>query len=181
MGLKYKSQKLINRLTFGLSEMGSGFTYSDIWYNLKYGFKNLKSFFWVVWRYRPWDYTYNLLLLKRGLEIYLKSPNNEIDEDRIPKENRIKRVIQIIDNLDKSPYVEMAEQELGKICTKGFNFVELSEKGDDGGNLYTMVSKSTPEMQEHNSLVYKRSYEIENEEWDELFDIIKSDGRGWWI
>ena len=178
--MNYKTQKIINKLTFGLSEMGAGFTLSDIWYNFKYGFKNLRRFFWIVWKYRGWDYSYNLLLLKRGLEVYLTFPNYEVDEDRIPKENDIKRAIQIINNIDKHPYITMSEKELGEIVNVGMNFKELEDKDENGDNFYEWVDDRTQEEKDHSSKVHKRADEIEKNEWNELFNMMRDKAQGWW-
>jgi len=178
--MNYDTQKIINKLTFGLSEMGAGFTLSDIWYNFKYGIKNLRRFFWVIWKYRGWDYTYNLLLLKRGLEVYLTFPNYEVDKGRIPKENDIKRVIQIIENLYKSPYLSFAEKELGEIVFGGMDFKELKEKDDKGEKLYEWVDGRTKKEKKHSDKVFKRSEELEQNEWNELFDTMKNKAQGWW-
>ncbi len=178
--MNYKLQKIINKMTFGLSEMGPGFTFRDIWYNFKYGMKNLIRFFKVVWNYRGFDFQYNLDLLKRGLEVYLTYPNMEIDEDRIPKENDIKRVIQLIENLEKSDYIPIAEKELGEMEPYDIEFKKVDMLDDDGENLFEMVDNQSKEGKEHSRKVYKRSEEIEQSEWNELFDLIKKNGQRWW-
>jgi len=160
--------------------MGPGFSMRDIWYNFKYGIKNLKRFFWVVWKYRGFDFQYNLDLLKRGLEVYLTMKNYEIDEDRIPKENDIKRVIEIIERREKSDYISEAEKELGEIEPYDIEFKEITDKDIDGENLYEMVDNQSKEGKEHSKKIYKRSDEIEQSEWNELFDLIKKNGQGWW-
>ena len=182
--MNYNTQKILNKLTFGLTEMGAGFSLSDVWYNLMYGLKNLKRFFWIVWRYRAWDYTYNLQLLKRGLEVYLTFPNYEIDKDRIPKENDIKRSIEIINNLssDEMPYIHMAEKELGEMkhYDKSFEFREIEKKDENGDAFSEMIDLRDKVDQDHAHDIYRRADDIEGEEWDELFDLMKSKGRGWW-
>ena len=181
--MNYKTQKILNKLTFGLTEMGAGFSLSDIWYNLNFGLKNLKRFFWVVWKYRGWDYTHNLQLLKRGLEVYLTFPNMEIDEGRIPKETDIKRSIEIINNLtDELVYIDMAEEELGEMkeYNKSFEFKELDDRDDDNEPLYEMVDLRDEVDQDHAHDVYMGSHEIQQEEWNELFNLMRDKGQGWW-
>ncbi len=131
-----------------------------------------------------WDYHYTLMMLKRSLIIMregLETKGNEIYEHRKPKIEKISRVIQIIENFESSNHITMAESELGDL--KSSNFLEETE-----------------EESQHNSVVFKRSRELEIAEWDELWDIIKgksmddflsgkltyeewfdgSDMRGWW-
>ena len=63
------------------------------------GMSNLFKFFPVVWRFRPWDYSFNLDLLLRSLK-YTHSCIDigvEVDETRIPKVEAIDRVVVLID------------------------------------------------------------------------------------
>ncbi len=80
--------------------------------------ENLWYFRKELWRFRSWDYTFNLSLLARSLE---KSANtlefhgNEIEETRMKKVAKMKRVIEIIRTLDESSYISLAEKELGEL------------------------------------------------------------------
>jgi len=174
-----KLQKIINKITFGLTEMGPDFNLGDIWYNLKYGAKNLHRFFWVIWKWRGWDYTYNLNLLARGLEVYLKQPNNEVDETRIPKENDIKRVIELIKHRNESDYITMAEEELEmQLSMVDFDFIPCSIKGQE--DMFEMMDKRTDVQKENDKIIFDMAETIEQREWKELFMLIEKGGQGWW-
>lgn len=143
--------------------------YETIRYNIPNFFKNLWFFRKEIYEYRRWDYHYSLLMLKRsleGLEICIRTKGNEIDETRLPKIEKIQRVIQLIDNNINQKYYDMAEEIHGEI--KGGLFNE------------------TEEEQEHNRKIFNYVHELEIKEWDELWSIIKgnddkgSDMRGWW-
>jgi hypothetical protein len=114
-----------------------------------------------LWIFRSWDYTFNLSIFARSLE---KSVNtlefhgNEIEETRMKKVVKMKRVIEIIRNLDESNYITMAERELGELKNVGGWF-------DD--------KEDTPEEEEHNRKVYNRSNELEKQEYNELWAILK--------
>lgn len=69
----------------------------------------------------------------------------------------MKRVIQIIKNMSESNYISMAEAELGELKNKEFWF----EKDD------------TPEEEEHNKKVFDRSTELEKQDFEELWKILK--------
>jgi gas vesicle protein len=108
-------------------------------------------------------------MLKRsleGLEICIRTKGNEIDETRLPKIEKIQRVIQLIDNNINQKYYDMAEEVHGEIQGEFLN--------------------ETEEEQEHNRKVFNYVHELEMKEWDELWSIIKgnddkgSDMRGWW-
>lgn len=74
--------------------------------NLKYGLKNLRIFFKVIWNFRPWDYVYTLELFQAGLIELMKclENGNEIDETRLPKIKNLRRTIDILDNIIKDKY-----------------------------------------------------------------------------
>lgn len=175
--MNYEIQRFINRISFGLTETGSGFTIKDIWYNFKYGIKNLYRFFWVVWRWRGWDFSYNLNLFARGLEEYLKMPNYEIDEHRIPKEQDIKKVIEYIKNYNDTNYIELAEEQLKKETTKG-KIMEFKEI--EGTEYFEMIDKRTSEQIENDTEIYNLADKIEQDQWEEMCEIIKKNGKSWW-
>lgn len=180
--MNYKSQKIINKLTFGLTEMCPGCTLSDIWYNFKNGISNLKTFFWTIWKWRSWDFQYNLEVLGKTIEVYLEksqySPAMEIDESRIPKETKMKRVLVIIKNIKEDDYLNAAETELGiKYPFKDIDFKEVEIHGQP---MFEMIDNHTDEENEIIKKLITRSNEIQMDEWNELWDIIKSDAQGWW-
>ena len=73
--------------------------YRFLRYDISHGIGNLVRFFPVVWKFRPWDYSFNLKLLLRSLK-YTHScmdTGMEVDETRIPKVEVIDRVTILID------------------------------------------------------------------------------------
>lgn len=124
-------------------------------------FENIWYFRKELWIFRSWDYTFNLMMLSRSLE---KTSNTlefhgyEIDETRLKKVAKIKRVIEIIRSLDESNYIKRAESELGELKNVDNIFSDIED---------------TPEEKEHNGKVFKLATKIENDEWNELFDILK--------
>jgi hypothetical protein len=74
------------------------------------------------------------------------------------KVKQIKRVIELIKNSREDQYIYRAEEQLGEI--RGENWF----LGDDELN---------PEDMEHNRKVYAKAREIEEIEWNEIWDILK--------
>lgn len=137
-------------------------------YDIPNGIKNLVRFLPVVWRYREWDYNYTLDLLLHGLIGLENAIRNgvEVDEHRIPKADKIARVVEILNHIVNNEYIEIAESELGS----------LSE----------IESFETYKATDHDMKVFKRIEEMEQNEWIELWSIIQGDGEkgsnmlGWW-
>ena len=83
---------------------------------------------------------------------------NEVEIYRIKKVNKIKRAIQILDTINESSYIDRAEKELGEI------------KNLDG---WRMDREDSQEEREHNRKVFELARKIEEDEWNELWDILK--------
>lgn len=156
-------------------------TYDFFRYNLPNFIRNFWYFRKELWQFRSWDYSYNLMLFRRSLE---KTANtievygNEIDEPRLKKVAKMKRAIELLNNIRSSTYIEMAESELGEIKTYEWEFKEIEETdsnplGEKNEALYELIDKETDSEKEHNSKVYSRAGEIEEQEWIELWQIIK--------
>lgn len=159
--------------------------YNRLWRSIRY---NIPNFFKNVWYFRaelydfePWDYRFNLNLFQKSLENtveYLDKHGIEESESRAKKVAKMRRAIELLENNKKGDYIDRAEQELGELHTRDW----FSDN----------VEELTKEEFEHNRKVYDRSCKIEEQEWKELWRIIKgkkfttyedwdgSDIRGWW-
>ena len=136
-------------------------TYEVLRYKIPMFFENLWFFRKELWRFRSWDYTFNLMMLSRSLEKTahtLEFHGMEIDETRLKKVEKMKRVIELIKSLDESNYIDRAEQQLGKLK----NLTGWATDVED-----------TPEEREHNKKVFDLSTKIEEDEWEELFNILR--------
>jgi hypothetical protein len=119
----------------------------------------------------------------------------EVDSSRLKKIEKMRRVVELIRNYNQDRYIEMAESELGELVLHPWEFIPVEGKPE----LYELKDKDTPEEKEHNRKIFKRSSEIGEQEWIELFEILKGqdyskfpkdedfdkhfDGsglRGWW-
>ena len=160
--------------------------YNRAWRTVRH---NIPNFLKNVWYFRselydfePWDYRFNLNLFQKSLEStadYLEHNGIEEDESRMKKVAKIRRAIELLKHNKQSNWIEQAEAELGEM--KNTNDWYSEDARED-----------TPEELAHNRKVIKRSQELQQKEWKELWRIIKgtryknyeewdgSDIRGWW-
>jgi hypothetical protein len=135
-------------------------TYEVFRYKIPMFFENLWYFRKELWRFRSWDYSFNLMMLSRSLEKTvhtLEFHGWEIEETKNKKVEKIKRVIEIIKSLEESNYINRSEKQIGEL--RGVEFWEDKE--------------DTPEDKEHNKKVFDLATKIEEDEWEELFNILK--------
>jgi hypothetical protein len=146
-------------------------TYETIRYKIPYFFKNIYKFRQVLWEHRWWDYRFTLTTLRTSLEIMEKGMHDgmEVYESRSKKIEKMQRAIQILKNIEDGDYISMAEAELGEIVHHPWEF----EDAEDSPGFYQLVDKDTPEEKEHNRKVYERADELEAQEWNELWEILK--------
>ena len=161
--------------------------------------KNFWTFRKVIWNFRWWDYSFTLDMLKiclKEMSDNFETKGIEIDECRLKKVEKMRRAIEIMDNMKGVTHIEMAEKELGELFIEPFEF-KPSESHPDS---FELVDNKTIEQKEHNSKIYTRASEIEEQEWKELWKIFEGqdvskykpkkqdwndwfDGtgiRGWW-
>jgi hypothetical protein len=142
-------------------------------YGIPRFFKNLWYFRKELYEFRPWDYTYNLKMFGKTLNVTADSVEKyglEIDETRLKKVEKMRRVVELINRITDGSYIELAEQEIGELPRRGFP--EFAECVDKPG-YYELVDNDTAEEKELRRKIYKRSDEIEEETWNEMFEILK--------
>lgn len=134
-------------------------------------FKNVWKFRKELWEHRWWDYRFTLLMLRKSLIIMEKGMRDgiEIRETRDKKIEKMKRAIQLLDNISEDYYISMAEKELGQLVMRDIKWIP----SETHPKCYEMVDDDTPEEREHNKKVFNRSSEIEAQEWKELWLIFQ--------
>lgn len=136
-------------------------TYELFRYKMPMFIENVWFFRKQLWEFRSWDYSFNLKLLSRSLEKTsntLEFYGHEINESRMKKVVKIKRAIQLIKSMDESNYIDRAEKELGELKNSDWLFNGRED---------------TPEEKEHNRKIFDLSHKLEQQEWNELFDILR--------
>jgi hypothetical protein len=135
-------------------------TYEFFRRDLPYFLENIWFFRKELYAFRSWDYSYNLDLFRRSLEKTVDTIENhghEVEESRIKKVEKMKRAIQLFNNVRNDEYIRVAEKELGELKNSDWLW-------DD--------REDTDEERIHNGNVFERAREIEISEWKELWLII---------
>jgi hypothetical protein len=125
--------------------------------------KNVWRFRKPLWNHNWWDNHASLEFLQVSLTHMadnIEKYGIEIDGPRLKKVEKMRRASQLIQNYINDSYSEMAESELGELILHDWEFEDIPDK-------------ETPEEKEHNTKVFKRTHEIESQEWNELFEILK--------
>ena len=81
----------------------------------------------------------------------------------------MRRAIELIKNYNEDNYIDMAEKELGELVLHEWEFEDVEDKP----GYSRIVDNDTEEEKIHNRKVFERAQEIEEKEWDELFQILK--------
>ena len=149
--------------------------------DLPYFFENIWFFRKELYKFRSWDYSYNLNLLRRSLEKTVNTiefHGHEVDNSRMKKVEKIKRAIQLLNNIISDKYISQSENELGEIKDIDWEFIETgittdNTLGEKNEKLYELVENGNDEDNEHNGKVFQRAKEIEKLEWKELLTIFE--------
>jgi hypothetical protein len=163
-------------------------TYALFRYDIPLFVKNVWRFRNELWDHQWWDYRFTLNMLERSLTIMeegLSKNGNEVSETREPKVKSIRRALELLKNNREDNFLERAEAELGPLSKTDW---ELDVEG-------VLIDNDTPEQKAHNRKVFQRARKLEENEWKELWQIIKgtkysttfygdkydgTDMRGWW-
>lgn len=156
-------------------------SYSLFRYDIPRFFKNVWMFRKPLTRHYWFDHHGSLMFLEHGLNHMaenIEKYGNEVDGPRLKKVAAMRRASELIRNYNEDNYIEMAEKELGDIIHHDWEFEETGETtdnplGDKNEKLYRLVENSKDEERAHNRRVFDRAREIEEQEWDELFKILK--------
>ena len=160
--------KSLKRLTWHQSPIYKAY---DFFSDQLPGFiKNVWRFRRELWEHRWWDYRYTLIMLKRSIEILeegIRTKGHEERESQSKKLYQMKKVIELLQHRLNDNYIDRAEAMHGPLYLSDFKFEET-----DNGN-YALVDEDTEEQKDHNRLVFKTAHNIEEKEWDELWDTLK--------
>lgn len=152
--------------------------YWKLWDLFRY---DIPRFFRNLWLFRKnlWNHTwYNgdssvLPWVKTAVDDMawrIEKYGHEVDESRMKKVAKMRRLSYLIDVCVKDEFIDEAEKELGfKYVYYPFEFEEVL--GND--KLYELKQNETPEDKENNSKLLNRSHEIQKEYWEEICSIIK--------
>ena len=160
-------------------------------YDIVHFLKNIWRFRKELWSHSWWDYRFTLNMLECSLTIMEKGMSEkgiEISETREPKVKKMQRALELLKNNREDNFIERAEQELGELKLSDWQF-ELLESGN-----HRLIDDESESDKEHNLKIYQRARQIENDEWNEMWEIFKgtkyskkygkkydgTDMRAWW-
>jgi hypothetical protein len=147
-------------------------TYELFRYDLPRFFKNVWTFRKALWKHYWFDHHGTLMFLEIGLTNIsdtVEKYGNEVDGPRLKKVAAMRRAIELIRNYNQDKYIEMAEKEIGELVIHDWEF----EPVEDKPGYSRLIDKDTDEERIHNRKVFDRAHEIEEQEWNELFKILK--------
>jgi len=177
--------------------------YWKTWDFLRY---DMPRFFRNLWMFRKDLYNYRWYSGQNAVLPFMKTALTdmadkidkrgwEVEHSKSKKLDKMVRAAYLMERFIEDDFLELAEKELGDVICHGFNFEPVPDKP----GYSRMIDKETDEEKEHNSKVFDRAREIEEQMWTELWIIIQGqdytkfdkdtdwdkqfDGsglRGWW-
>lgn len=169
------SFKLLNKKSYNMFykiEYISHNIYSFFRYDLPRFCKNVWKFRKALYNHYWFDHHGTLMFMEIGLTdmaTNIEKYGIEVDSSRLKKVEKMRRAAQLIKNYNEDLYIDMAEAELGNLIIHEWEF----KPSENNPGLFEMVDKETPKEKEHNRKVFDRAREIEEQEWNELWEIIK--------
>jgi hypothetical protein len=151
-------------------------TYSFFHWDLWAFLSNVWKFRKELYEHRWWDYHFTLQMLYRSISIMEKGMHNgyEVRESRDKKILKMQRLLELLDNNINDMYIELAEKELGyELVFNEMKFEEINETDEANGKLYQLIDTDTESEKQLNHAIYKKSREIEESQWSEIWDILK--------
>lgn len=155
------------------------FIMMETWWYKTYSFFrwDLWKFLSNVWKFRKelyehswWDYHFTLHMLRRSVSIMEKGMHRglEVRVSRDKKIQKMQRLLELLDNKIEDKYIEIAETELGyELVTYPLEFEDI------GNGLSRLLDTESDEEKAANRLIFDKSKEIEEREWNEIWEILK--------
>ena len=140
-------------------------------YDIPRFFGNLWYFKKILWQYGNWDFHYTLHFMLLTITQLKDSVDKgyEVDESKNKKVAQMARVIELLKNHVDDNFIEQAEKVHGELIIHPWKFKPY----DKNPELLELIDQDTEEEKEHNKKVFELSHKLENEQWVELWDIIK--------
>jgi len=149
--------------------------------NIGRGIKNIIRYWKVIWNDRDWDdyYIYKLLQTKlRFMEQFFRS-DKCYREDKEKTADQIKFAIKKLDRLIKNVYLDEAFESFFEKYPD-FEWKPKFEPIEDMPRHYKYISCFNEEQKELAKECFKKADELENQDYEELFEHLKKYIRDWW-
>lgn len=145
--------------------------YDILRYDIPNFFRNIYLFRKELYNFRSFDSIYNLSMFGRSLELtanHIDKYGYEEDVSRNKKVDKMRRAIQLINNIKQDNFIEQAEAQLGHELVHKIRWEVMP-----GTDLHHMIDDCNEQEQEMNKKISDLADKIEISEWKELCYIIK--------
>ena len=151
----------------------------SVYYNIKYGIKNLIRFRKVIWNFRPWDQSYLLNIME---ETFTQMAEGH-DKGHLVKAPRSARELRVAANLCKRL---SADDYLGRNHSDYFDQVKLDFQKMDGDDrffemvhIYKDPSKAA-DLERKSRVTFKLEGKIRKNDLDLLTKMMNRHLLSWW-
>jgi hypothetical protein len=148
-------------------------TWDFLRYDMPRFFRNLWMFRKDLYNYRWYGGQHAVLPFMKTTLLDMASKIDErgmeVEKSKDKKVAKMYRAAFLMERFIEDDFTELAEKELGNLICNGFEFEPVPDKP----GYSRLVDKDTPEEKEHNSKVFARSREIEEQMWIELWTILQ--------
>lgn len=146
--------------------------WDTIYYDIPRFFRNIILFRKALYNYYWFDSSYMMQFMHICISDMAEKTDKYGNEVKINKDKKVaamRKVAKLIKNKLDDNYIERAEDIVGKLPNHPWDFV----KSEDHENCYTYIDYDTPEEKELRSNVYAYARKLEEDEWVEIWQIIK--------
>jgi hypothetical protein len=132
-------------------------------YDFPKGIYNIFYFWSVVWKFRPWDSSYQFSFMQKALPRLREAMASglEIELSLNKKLEKIDTMIEILDRMKEDDYIAYAEKALGNNVNTSYGIF-----GDQGDEEPTEITESNRE-------IFDLSTKLEEDDWAEFVYLIK--------
>ena len=137
-------------------------------HNLKWYFRNVKSFRKELWDFRPWDHAYCVEIYTQSLNL-LRDAIVRGNEERTSANKKIEKITELIELLKQyDTYTDSADDEIHY-----FNDIDLKFEIDDNDGNYFLPDKSKDaDTQRKHALYCKRYKQLSLEYKKKVYKLI---------
>ena len=148
-------------------------TWDFLRYDMPRFFRNLWMFRKDLYNYRWYGGQHAVLPFMKTVLMDMASKIDErgmeVEKSKDKKVAKMYRAAVLMERFIEDDFIEIAEQELGEIIHRKLEFEDVPDKP----GFCQLVDNETPEEKEHNSKVFDRAREIEEQMWVELWTILQ--------
>ena len=146
--------------------------WDTIYYDIPRFFRNIILFRKALYNYYWFDSSYMMQFMHICISDMAEKTDKYGNEVKINKDKKVaamREAAKLIKNKLDDNYIERAEEKLGKLPDHPLDFIESK----DHSGCFQFVDHDTPEEKELRTKVYKYARKLEEDEWNQIWDILK--------